>query len=66
MFGPAERVSSRTTGPVRLSDLSEPQPDLALVRARPDDYTESHPTPPDVLRVMALPDLVVPVDDVLR
>lgn len=42
--------------PVRLSDLSEPQPDLALVRARPDDYTESHPTPPDVLLLIEVAD----------
>lgn len=35
--------------PVRLSDLSEPQPDLALVRPRADRYSASHPTGVDTL-----------------
>lgn len=35
--------------PVHLSDLSEPQPDLALLRPREDFYSHSHPTPGDVL-----------------
>ena len=38
--------------PVRLSDLSEPQPDLALLRPRPDSYTGAHPLPPDVLLIV--------------
>src|SRR3712207_5101355 len=36
-------------GPVRLSDRSEPQPDLALLEHRPDFYSERHPGPEDVL-----------------
>ena len=35
--------------PVRLSELSEPLPDLALVRPRADRYRSSHPTGPDTL-----------------
>ena len=35
--------------PVRLDRYSEPQPDLALLRARDDDYSRSHPSPSDVL-----------------
>lgn len=35
--------------PVRLSDYSEPQPDLALVRPRADRYSASHPTGADTL-----------------
>lgn len=38
--------------PVRLSDLSEPQPDLALLRFREDFYSEGHPTPEDALLVI--------------
>lgn len=38
--------------PVRLSDLSEPQPDLALVRLRADRYSASHPTGADALLVI--------------
>ncbi len=35
--------------PVRLSEYSEPQPDLALVRPREDRYVASHPIGPDTL-----------------
>ncbi len=35
--------------PLRLSDLSEPQPDLLLARPRDDFYSARHPLPEDVL-----------------
>lgn len=35
--------------PVRLNDLSEPEPDLALLVPRSDFYAASHPTPKDIL-----------------
>jgi Uma2 family endonuclease len=38
--------------PVRLSEHSEPQPDLALLRPRGDFYRERHPRPGDVLLVI--------------
>jgi Uma2 family endonuclease len=38
--------------PIRLSDLSEPQPDLTLLRPRNDLYAEEHPKPEDVLLVI--------------
>ena len=40
--------------PIRLTEHSEPQPDLALLRFRADYYTESHPTPADVLLVVEI------------
>ena len=42
--------------PVRLSDLSEPQPDLALLRRREDFYSERHPQPADVFLVVEVAD----------
>jgi Uma2 family endonuclease len=33
--------------PIRLSDFSEPQPDIALLKPRKDYYSKSHPTPDD-------------------
>jgi Uma2 family endonuclease len=42
--------------PVRLSDLSEPQPDLLVLRPRADDYTGAHPTPADVLLLIEVAD----------
>jgi Uma2 family endonuclease len=35
--------------PIWLGPHSEPQPDVAVLRWRDDDYTESHPTADDVL-----------------
>lgn len=42
--------------PVRLSELSEPQPDLALLRDRDDFYSQNHPGPADVLLVVEIAD----------
>lgn len=35
--------------PIHLGEHSEPQPDLALLKPRPDFYAQGHPTPHDVL-----------------
>ena len=42
----------RIQGPVRLSEQTEPQPDLAMLRPRPDFYASGHPTPADVLLII--------------
>lgn len=38
--------------PVRLDDLSQPEPDLVLVRRRAEGYGDRHPGPGDVLLVV--------------
>lgn len=48
--------------PVRVSDLSEPQPDVALLRPRADDYTTANPTPADVLLAIEVADSTVAWD----
>lgn len=45
----AERAIVRVQSPVRLSERSEPQPDLTLLRRRSDFYAGHHPGPEDVL-----------------
>ena len=42
--------------PIRLSDFSEPEPDIALLRPRKDFYSNSHPGPRDVLVVIEVAD----------
>lgn len=42
--------------PVRLSGVSEPQPDIALLRWRADFYTASHPEPKDILLIIEVAD----------
>jgi Uma2 family endonuclease len=42
--------------PVVLSQMSEPQPDIALIRQRADDYREASPQPHDVLLLIEVSD----------
>lgn len=46
--------------PVRLSESNEPQPDLAVIRAR--DYRRSLPTPEDVLLLIEVSDTTLAYD----
>lgn len=48
----ASRAIVRVQGPVRLSQRSEIQPDIALLAPRDDFYTGAHPTPADVLAIV--------------
>ena len=64
-----DRVSGvmvRVQHPVRLSERSEPQPDLALVRARDDYYAAAHPGPQDVLLLIEVADSSVLYDRNLK
>ena len=42
--------------PLRLDPYNEPQPDVMLLRPRPDDYTERHPGAADVLLLVEVSD----------
>ncbi len=46
----------RVQSPLRLSDVSEPEPDLAVVRPRDDWYASAHPTAADVLLLVEVSD----------
>lgn len=46
------KASVLIQNPVRLSEYSEPQPDLALLRRRNDFYRDHHPRPDDVLLIV--------------
>jgi Uma2 family endonuclease len=50
--------------PVRLNEYTEPQPDVALIRAR--DYSESLPTPDDVLLLIEVSDTTLAYDRGLK
>lgn len=41
--------------PVRLPD-SEPEPDISLLRPRPDFYASGHPQPPDIFLIIEIAD----------
>jgi Uma2 family endonuclease len=52
----ADRAILRVQSPIRLTDLSLPQPDLALLRPREDFYVNAHPQAGDVLLVVEVAD----------
>jgi Uma2 family endonuclease len=65
------RLFSRTVGdralvsvqnPVDLDPYNEPQPDLALLRPRDDDYARGKPGPPDLLLVVEVADTSLAYD----
>src|SRR5438309_8182250 len=52
--------------PVRLNGFSEPQPDIALLKPRKDFYSNSHPTPEDVLLVIEVADTSLQYDRAVK
>lgn len=48
--------------PVRLSRHSEPQPDIALLKAKAAGYREAHPGPADVLLLIEVSDTTLRFD----
>ncbi|HEX8475086.1 MAG TPA: Uma2 family endonuclease [Pyrinomonadaceae bacterium] len=48
--------------PIRLSDFSEPQPDVTLLRLRDDFYRNAHPRAEDVLLVIEVADTTLETD----
>lgn len=48
--------------PVRLSDFSEPVPDIAVLKPRDDFYSAQHPTPDDVLLIIEISDTTILAD----
>jgi Uma2 family endonuclease len=48
--------------PLALTDTSQPQPDLAVLRPRADFYAAAHPGPADVLLVIEVADTTLAFD----
>ena len=48
----AGRLTVWSQNPIHLSYSSEPQPDIALVKPRPDFYAAAHPGPADTLLIV--------------
>ena len=63
-FGDVALVSAQN--PIRLSDDTEPQPDLALLRRRSDFYDAGLPRPEDILLGVEVADTSVAYDRRLK
>ena len=57
-----EKAVVAVQNPVVLDEVTEPQPDIALLRWRDDFYTRSHPTAADVLLLIEVADSTVRYD----
>jgi Uma2 family endonuclease len=58
----ADRAVLSPQNPVNLTDISEPQPDVTLLRPREDFYGDGHPTPADVLLLVEVADSSIGFD----
>jgi Uma2 family endonuclease len=56
----------RIQNPIFLDLHSEPQPDIALLRPRPDFYRSSHPTPADVFLIVEVADTSLAYDTQIK
>jgi len=52
----------RSSSPIRLDELSEPQPDVAICEQDPDDYWSGHPTPEQILLLIEIADASLAFD----
>ncbi len=57
-----DSAAVRTQLPIRLSTRSEPQPDVALVKAKTAGYRRAHPSPGDVLLLIEVSDTTLRYD----
>ena len=57
-----ERAIVTVQNPVVLPPDSEPQPDLAILRPRPDFYEGTHPRPEDVILLIEVSDTSIDYD----
>ena len=56
----------RTQNPIRMDQLNEPEPDIALVHFREDYYAYAHPGTRDVLLVIEVSDSSVEYDRTIK
>ncbi len=64
--GLVARLSGRAVcsvqGPLAIDEVSEPQPDLMVLKRREDFYRDRHPTPEDVLLLIEVAESLVEFD----
>lgn len=61
-FATDRRVLLQPQGPLQIPPRSEPQPDLLLLKPRPDEYADQLPQPADVLLAIEVADSSVDHD----
>ena len=61
-----DRAIVAVQDPVELSNLSEPQPDVALLKPRDDFYATGHPQPQDILLLVEVADTTIESDRAIK
>jgi Uma2 family endonuclease len=61
-----ERGVVAVGNPVQLDDLSEPQPDFAILKPREDDYRRATPRPDEVLLIIEVADSSLAYDRTVK
>ena len=56
------RFQIRSQSPIDLGPLSEPEPDIGILKKAPDHYANAHPTAKDVLLVVEVSDTTLRFD----
>ncbi len=64
--GLGDRALVGVQDPIFLDDVSEPQPDVAVLRSRDDSYRSAHPRPADVLLVVEVADSSLQYDRTVK
>lgn len=62
----SDKVRLRVSEPISIREHSEPQPDLAVVKAKADHYKSAHPAPKDVLLVIEVADSSADFDNTVK
>ena len=57
-----DKVIISVQNPIGLDDSSEPQPDVAILKTREDDYLSAHPQPKDVFLIIEVADSTIKYD----
>jgi Uma2 family endonuclease len=57
-----DKVIISVQNPVGLDDISQPQPDVVLLKPREDFYASAHPQPKDILLVIEVADSTIKYD----
>ena len=60
------KVKVRVQTPIILTDDTEPEPDLAVVKPRADAYAKSHPSPDDILLLTEVSDTTLAYDTEIK
>jgi Uma2 family endonuclease len=66
MRGLGDRALVSVQDPITLGAPHEPEPDLAILRPREDDYTRSHPIPAEIFLVIEVADFSLSYDRLVK